>query len=139
MGPLPCRPSHPASTNLSVSSVSHSHCSVPWIQYFWREAFRRSESSGGVVGRARQAGRGEAGAPAAARQQLRSGSADTEGTGPATVQAALDPPSPRVAACGICGIFGNDKQLPPAHGAGRLTQQRSRTSPPKHQLQGTAR
>ncbi|RLM78305.1 uncharacterized protein C2845_PM12G16100 [Panicum miliaceum] len=93
---------------------------------------------GGVVGRARQAGRGEAGPPAAARQQQRSGSSGHGGYRAGHVQAALDPPSPRVATCGICGIFGNHKQLPPARGAGRLTQQRSRTSPPKHQLQGTA-
>jgi hypothetical protein len=35
------------------------------------------------------------------------------------VQPALDPPSPRVAACGFCSIFGKDKQQqqqPPAHG-----------------------
>ncbi|RLN29990.1 uncharacterized protein C2845_PM05G19890 [Panicum miliaceum] len=95
-------------------------------------------SDGGVVGRACQADRGEAGAPAAARQQQRSGSGGHGGYRARHVQTALDPPSPHVAACGICGIFGNDKQLPPARGAGRLTQQRSRTCPPKHQLQGTA-
>jgi hypothetical protein len=57
-------------------------------------------------------------APAARTQ--RSGSGGHGGYRAGNVQPALDPPSPRVAACGFCGIFSkNSKEAPqPRHRAG---------------------
>ncbi|PUZ55162.1 hypothetical protein GQ55_5G189800 [Panicum hallii var. hallii] len=89
------------------------------------ETFRRSGSSGTVwedkhqpaPGELAKPARAKQGAPAAARQQRRSGSGGHGGYRAGHVQPALDPPSPRVPACGFCGIFGKDKQPPPARGA----------------------
>ncbi|TVT98944.1 hypothetical protein EJB05_55757, partial [Eragrostis curvula] len=85
------------------------------------ETFRRSGSSGTVWEDKVQSASRELAKPAAnakkdARQQ-RSGSGGHGGyRARGHVQPALDPPSPRVAACGFCSLFGKDK--PPAHGAG---------------------
>ncbi|RCV26961.1 hypothetical protein SEVIR_5G290600v4 [Setaria viridis] len=90
------------------------------------ETFRRSGSSGTVWEDKHQSASGELArparsankeAPAARQQQRRSGSSGHGGYRTGHVQPALDPPSPRVAACGFCSIFGKDKQLP-ARGAG---------------------
>ncbi|KAJ1285022.1 hypothetical protein BS78_03G248800 [Paspalum vaginatum] len=85
------------------------------------ETFRRSGSSGTVWEDKHQSASGElakpAQAPPAARQQRRrSGSSGHGGYRAGHVQPALDPPSPRVAACGFCSLFGKDKH-PPARGA----------------------
>ena len=91
------------------------------------ETFRRSGSSGTVWEDKHRPASGELAKPAgatqaaAARQQRRSGSSGHGGYRAGHVQPALDPPSPRVAACGFCGIFGKDKQeqLPAARGKAR--------------------
>jgi len=89
------------------------------------ETFRRSRSSGTVWEDKHRPASGELAKPAgatqaaAARQQRRSGSSGHGGYRAGHVQPALDPPSPRVAACGFCGIFGKDKQLPAARGKAR--------------------
>ncbi|KAL6615869.1 hypothetical protein ACP70R_038139 [Stipagrostis hirtigluma subsp. patula] len=91
------------------------------------ETFRRSGSSGTVWEDKYQSASGELAKPAraketaattAARRQRRSGSSGHGGGYRAgRVQPALDPPSPRVAGCGLCSLFGKDKQ--PAGGKGR--------------------
>ncbi|KAM0906740.1 hypothetical protein ACQ4PT_016555 [Festuca glaucescens] len=83
------------------------------------ETFRRSGSSGMVWEDKNMSASGkEAMAPAARTQ--RSGSSGHDGYRAGHVQPALDPPSPRVAACGFCGIFGKEsKEAPqPRHRAG---------------------
>jgi hypothetical protein len=91
------------------------------------ETFRRSGSSGTVwEDKHRQSVSGELARPARRSKEeappgagRRSGSSDHGGYRTGHVQPALDPPSPRVAACGFCSIFGKDKQQqqqPPAHG-----------------------
>ncbi|CAL4961850.1 unnamed protein product [Urochloa decumbens] len=80
------------------------------------ETFRRSGSSGTVWEDKHQSASGELAKPAKeAPAARRSGSSGHGGYRSGHVQPALDPPSPRVAACGFCGIFGKDKQ-PPARG-----------------------
>jgi len=84
------------------------------------ETFRRSGSSGTVWEDKHRPASGEPAKTAGAtRQQRRSGSSGHGGYRAGHVQPALDPPSPRVAACGFCGIFGKDKQLPAARGKAR--------------------
>lgn len=78
------------------------------------ETFRRSGSSGTVWEDKHQSG--ELAKPARSRQQ-RSGS--SRGYRASHVQPALDPPSPRVAACGFCSLFGKDKHHQPPRGKGR--------------------
>ncbi|KAG8077683.1 hypothetical protein GUJ93_ZPchr0007g5525 [Zizania palustris] len=93
------------------------------------ETFRRSGSSGMVWEDKHQAS-GELGGKAGhgnaetARAQ-RSGSSGHGGYKTGHVQPALDPPSPRVAACGFCSLFGKDKQqAPPRRGASAKSRRR---------------
>ncbi|CAL4947894.1 unnamed protein product [Urochloa decumbens] len=80
------------------------------------ETFRRSGSSGTVWEDKHQSASGELAKPAKeAPAARRSGSSGHGGYRSGHVQPALDPPSPRVAACGFCSIFSKDKQ-PPARG-----------------------
>ncbi|KAL5229269.1 hypothetical protein ABZP36_017534 [Zizania latifolia] len=87
------------------------------------ETFRRSGSSGMVWEDKHQAsgelggkpGQGNAETPPARAQ--RSCSSGHGGYKTGHVQPALDPPSPRVAFCGFCSLFGKDKQAPPRRGA----------------------
>ncbi|KAF0916758.1 hypothetical protein E2562_011597 [Oryza meyeriana var. granulata] len=76
------------------------------------ETFRRSGSSGMVwedkLQQSRELG-GKAEAAPGARAAQRSGSSGHGGYKAGHVQPALDPPSPRVAACGFCNLFGKDK------------------------------
>jgi len=89
------------------------------------ETFRRSGSSGTVWEDKHRPASGEPAKTAGAtRQQRRSGSGGHGGYRAGHVQPALDPPSPRVAACGFCGIFGKDKQPPAARGAGGKARRR---------------
>ncbi|KAK2630801.1 hypothetical protein QOZ80_UnG0725350 [Eleusine coracana subsp. coracana] len=88
------------------------------------ETFRRSGSSGMVWEDKFQSASGELAAKkdatppaAAAARQQRSGSSGHGGYKTGHVQPALDPPSPRVAACGLCSLFGKDNKRP-VHGAG---------------------
>ncbi|XP_047053757.1 uncharacterized protein At1g15400-like [Lolium rigidum] len=84
------------------------------------ETFRRSGSSGMVWEDKNMSASGKETMAPAARTQ-RSGSGGHGGGYKAgNVQPALDPPSPRVAACGFCGIFSKDsKEAPqPRHRAG---------------------
>ncbi|CAO2166094.1 unnamed protein product [Urochloa humidicola] len=97
------------------------------------ETFRRSGSSGTVWEDKHQSASGELARPAkeeapAARQQQRrrSGSGGHGGYRSGHVQPALDPPSPRVAACGFCSIFGKDKQPPPRGGRGSAANAKGR-------------
>ena len=84
------------------------------------ETYRRSGSSGTVWENKHQSASGELTAkparPKDARQQW-------SGHGgyrtPAHVQPALDPPSPRVAACCFCSLFGKDKHQPPRRASGK--------------------
>ncbi|XP_062208551.1 MAPK kinase substrate protein At1g80180-like [Phragmites australis] len=83
------------------------------------ETFRRSGSSGTVWEDKCQSASGELAKSARAKEapaarQQRSGSSRHGGYRARHVQPALDPPSPRVAACGFCSLFGKDKQ--PSHG-----------------------
>jgi hypothetical protein len=84
------------------------------------ETFRRSGSSGMVWEDKYRSASGELAKPAAQAKkvvrQQRSGSSGHGEYRAGYVQPALDPPSPRVAACGFCSLFGKDKQ-PAAHGA----------------------
>lgn len=86
------------------------------------ETYRRSGSSGTVWENKHQpSASGELTArparPKDARPQQRSGGHGGYTTG--HVQPALDPPSPRVAACGFCSFFGKDKQQPPRRATGK--------------------
>ncbi|KAF8696150.1 hypothetical protein HU200_037044 [Digitaria exilis] len=76
------------------------------------ETFRRSGSSGTVwEDKHKPKPARDKEAPAARQRQSGHGGYSTS-----QVQPALDPPSPRVAACGFCGIFGKDKHQQPARG-----------------------
>uniref|UniRef100_A0A0D3ET08 Uncharacterized protein n=1 Tax=Oryza barthii TaxID=65489 RepID=A0A0D3ET08_9ORYZ len=88
------------------------------------ETFRRSGSSGMVRGSS--GGKAEAPAPAARAAAQRSGSSGHGGYKAGHVQPALDPPSPRVAACGFCNLFGKDKhhQARPRGGASAKSRRR---------------
>ncbi|XP_040375855.1 uncharacterized protein At1g15400-like [Oryza brachyantha] len=93
------------------------------------ETFRRSGSSGMVwedklqqSGELGVGGKAEA-APAAARPR-RSGSSGHGGYKAGHVQPALDPPSPRVAACGFCNLFGKEKHQPRGGGASAKSRRR---------------
>jgi hypothetical protein len=55
----------------------------------------------------------EAMAPAARTQRSGSSGSGHGGYRAGHVQPALDPPSPRVAACGFCSIFGKDNKEAP--------------------------
>ncbi|KAK3165207.1 hypothetical protein QOZ80_1AG0030620 [Eleusine coracana subsp. coracana] len=81
------------------------------------ETFRRSGSSGMVWEGKFQSASGELAANKDATRQQRSGSSGHGGYRTGHVQPALDPPSPRVAACGLCSLFGKDNKRP-VHGAG---------------------
>ncbi|KAG8055708.1 hypothetical protein GUJ93_ZPchr0001g31085 [Zizania palustris] len=75
----------------------------------WEDKHQASGELGG------KPGQGDAEAPAARPQ--RSCSSGHGGYKTGNVQPALDPPSPRVAFCGLCSLFGKDKQAPPRRGA----------------------
>ncbi|EAY75528.1 hypothetical protein OsI_03433 [Oryza sativa Indica Group] len=95
------------------------------------ETFRRSGSSGMVWEDKLQqsgelGGKAEAPAPAARAAAQRTGSSGHGGYKAGHVQPALDPPSPRVAACGFCNLFGKDKhhQARPRGGASAKSRRR---------------
>ncbi|KQK09388.1 MAPK kinase substrate protein At1g80180 [Brachypodium distachyon] len=85
------------------------------------ETFRRSGSSGMVWEEKHRSASGKdqaaPGAVAGARPQ-RSGSGGHGGYRAGHVQPALDPPSPRVAACGFCNLFGKQEAPAPQPRAG---------------------
>uniref|UniRef100_A0A0D9V4P4 Uncharacterized protein n=1 Tax=Leersia perrieri TaxID=77586 RepID=A0A0D9V4P4_9ORYZ len=91
------------------------------------ETFRRSGSSGMVwEDKLQQSGELGGVKAEAARAAQRSGSSGHGGYKAGHVQPALDPPSPRVAACGFCNLFGKDKhhQARPRGGGGVKSRRR---------------
>uniref|UniRef100_A0ACD5VH55 Uncharacterized protein n=1 Tax=Avena sativa TaxID=4498 RepID=A0ACD5VH55_AVESA len=81
------------------------------------ETFRRSGSSGMVWEDKHQPASGKETKAPAARMLQRTGSSGHGGYRAGHVQPALDPPSPRVAACGFCSIFVKE-QTQTQHRAG---------------------
>ncbi|KAE8819770.1 hypothetical protein D1007_02439 [Hordeum vulgare] len=70
------------------------------------ETFRRSGSSGSVWEDKQQLSASGKETAAPARMQRSGSSGGHGGYRAGHVQPALDPPSPRVAACGFCSLFG---------------------------------